>query len=194
MAVDRMFAVGLRDVKLYSITSLSTPTYATGVDLPAAATMEVTPTFTSIQAEGDDQIVSTWSLPNGAEWTLEQATALDMSAIEVLLGGTALDSNSGASEVTYWDFKSTTEVPYFGFVGKAIDAESDGDHHVLCYKARVEAGLGGSFGYGAYRAVNWAGKCLPDPYGNAKIFRLFNHKTETAIPSTWPGEAPYTTP
>lgn len=194
MAVDVIYAVGLRDVQLYKITSLSTPTYATGVNLPAAATMEITPTFTTIQAEGDDQIVSTYSLPNGAEWSLSQATALDARVHEVLLGGTASDSNSGVSEVTYWDFKSSVEVPYFGFIGKAIDAESDGDVHVQAYKARVNAGLGGAFGYGAYKTVDWSGQCLADPYGNSKIFRILNHATDTAIPSTWPGEAPYTTP
>lgn len=194
MAKDTIYAVGLRDVKVYSITSLSTPTYAAGVDLPAAATMEVSGRFTTIEANGDDVTVSTFALPNGAEWTLEQATALDMNVLEVLLGGTALDSNSGVSEVTYWDFKSTVEVPYFGFIGKAIDAESDGDVHIQAYKARVTSGPGGAFSYGAYKPVNWSGTCLPGPYNAATIFRILNHATETAIPTTWPGNAPYTTP
>lgn len=195
MAVDTSYAVGLRDVKLFPITSVSTPTYGTGVDLPAASTMEITPTFTDIMAEGDDKIVSTFALPNGAEWTLEQATALDMSAIEVLVGGTASDSNSGASEVTYYDFKSTVEVPYFGFIGKAIDAESAGDVHVQCYKARVKSALGGAWAYASYKSVAWGGTCLPSNYAAAsEIFRILIHATETAIPSTWPGTAPYTTP
>ena len=194
MAKDVIYAVGLRDVGLYSITSLATPTYASKVDMPAAATMEISGTFTSIEATGDDVIISTFSLPSGADWTLEQSTALDARVLEVMLGGTALDSNSGVSEVTYWDFKSNQEVPYFGLIGKAIDAESDGDVHVQAYKARVNSGPGGAFAYGAYKPVNWGGKCLPDPYGNNKIFRVHNHATETAIPSTWPGEAPYTTP
>jgi len=194
MAKDVVYAVGLRDVGLYAVTSLSTPTYANKVDMPAAATMEISGTFTSIEANGDDTTVSTWSLPNGAEWTLEQSTALDARVLEVLLGGTALDSNSGASEVTYWDFKSNVEVPYFGFIGKAIDAESDGDVHVIAYKARVNSGPGGAFAYGAYKPVNWGGRCLPDPYGNNKIFRILNHATETALPTAFPGEAPYTTP
>jgi len=193
MAVDTVFAVGLRDVKVYPITSLSTPTYGAGVDLPAAATMEVTGTYTNIQAEGDDQIKSTYSLPTGAEWSLEQATALDMNVLEVLLGGTALDSNSGASEVTYWDFKSNQEVPYFGFIGKSIDAESDGDVHLQVFKARVNAD-GGAYGYGAYKPLTWSGACLPSPYGDNRIYRPLIHKTETAIPTTWPGVAPYTTP
>lgn len=194
MAKDRIYAVGLRMVKVYAITSLATPTYGTGVQMPAAATMEVTGTFTEIEANGDDQTVSTFSLPKGAEWSFQQAAALDIAVAEVVLGGTALDSNSGVSEVTYWDFKANVEVPYFGAIGKTIDAESDGDHHTLVYKCRCNKGPGGGFGYGKYREVQWGGKALPDPYGNNKIFRFLNHATETAIPSTWPGEAPYTTP
>lgn len=194
MAKDVIYAVGLRDVTLYPITSLSTPTYGTGVDMPAASSMEVSGTFTSIEATGDDVIVSTWSMPNGADWTLEQSTALDARVLEVMLGGTASDSNTSTSEVTYWDFKSNVEVPYFGFIGKAIDAESDGDVHVQAFKARVNSGPGGAFAYGAYKPVSWGGKCLPDPYGGSRIFRILNHALETAIPSTWPGVAPYTQP
>jgi len=192
MAVDTIYAVGLRDVQVYPITDLSTPTYGSGVDMPAAATMEVSGTFSEVIAEGDDVIVTQHALPNGAEWTLEASTGLSLPVLEVLLGGTASDSGSTPNEVSYWDFTGDNEVPWFGFIGKAIDSETGGDTHCQVFKAKVTSGPGGAFAYNSFKPINWSGRALGGPYTGSPIFRVLNHETATDIPASWPDADPYT--
>lgn len=192
MAVDVIYAVGLRDIKVYALTSLSTPTYGSAVDMPAAASMEVTGTFSEVVAEGDDIIVSAFALPNGAEFSMESSTGFSLPVLEVLLGGTASDSGSTPSEVSYWDFLPGQEVPWFGAIGKAVDAETAGDTHCILYKCKVSSGPGGAFAYQSFRPINWSGRCLPmAAYTGSPIFRIMHHETAVNIPSSFPGIVPY---
>lgn len=192
--IDTIYAVGLRDVKVYPITSVTAPTYGTGVDLPAAATMELSGTYAEVVAEGDDMIVAHSALPNGGEFTLESSAGLSLSVLEVMLGGTAANSGASPNEVSYWDFTGQRAVPYFGAVGKAIDSESGGDTHVVLYKGKVTSGPGGAFAYNAFRPINWSGRCLPmAAYTGSPIFRYMHHRTAVNVPSSFPGIVPYNT-
>lgn len=190
--VDTIYAVGLRDVKVYPLTSVTAPTYGTGVDMPAAATLEISGTFSEVIAEGDDIIVAQYALPNGGEFTLEASAGLSLGVLEVLLGGTAANSGSSPTDVSYWDFQGLVSVPYFGVVGKAVDSESGGDTHVIGYKLKVTSGPGGAFAYNSFRPINWSGRCLPmGAYTGSPIYRFLHHRTAVDIPSAFPGITPY---
>lgn len=187
MAVTTNYPFGLRDVKLFEITDVDTPTYANGVDLPAAQTFAFAPEVTSEVLEGDDETVAIHVFEGRGTWDLESG-GISLAAWAVLTGGTVTDSDATPNQVSYMDVLTTLTRPYFGVIGRAI-TEAAGDTHLQIFKAKCNEGPSGEFAFGTFRLSSASGMAIGD--ANDRLYRTLNHETETAIPDAWPTD-PYT--
>lgn len=178
---------GCRDLKAYEITSLSTPTYATGVDVPCVNALTFEDNLVTAKLEGDDTICATHAALESVKFGFDTG-GINLDLYDVLQGATLTDSGSGSGAVTILDSSVADQRPYFGLIGQSYATDTGGDTLCIMYKCKSEEGGGSTFNKGQFAMVKFGGIALPSPYSSdtkGVIRRLINRTTAAAISTTW---------
>ena len=125
---------GLSDVKI--ATWNATDDYGEEVDVMSAQLMGAILNIISAELEGDDEITATAARAISSDVQLRFG-AVNLSALEVLLGNTATSSVASPNEIKQLKISGGDNMPYFGIVGKAIAEEGVGDFKVFLPKVRI---------------------------------------------------------
>lgn len=144
--------------------------WGSAVDLVGVQMMAVKLDTVSGILNGDDEIKDVHAQTISATLRVRFAfNSLDVFA--VLTGETHTDS--GADETMIF---GTTNMPYFGIVGRIDHTEGSGDVHFFCGKAKITDGFEWSAEYGGYITPELTIMAVYEgtAYG---IFRVIEHGT-----------------
>lgn len=133
----------ITDCKIFPLltdtTGAASPTYGTGIDVPAISALSFDPNVVSQDLKGDGGVI----IANRArvDKFMIKATygKLDLDILAALFGGAV---TPGAS-FTDWDFQPGTQLPLFGIAFEIPDTDIDqgvADLNGWAYKCRVTGG------------------------------------------------------
>lgn len=197
MSQNNGYPFGVRQTYVHSISSLTTPTYGTGVPIPAINAVEYDIVTTNAILKGEDRVVA--SATNTESGTFKfSGGGIGLAAHAVIEGETAVDSGTPPNDLTYLRKKASTCIPYFGAVARAVgpscgQAGDPADFVVAMHKCKTSKRSGGKLGEGAFAMSDFEGQILPSPYDNDTIVLLQHRATADALSSTWPGGEPFLT-
>lgn len=195
MSQNNGYPVGLRELMVVPITSLATPTYGTGVVSSAAESAEFDTEVDDAMLKGNDKVVAYHTLLRNGTFKFSVG-GIPQAWLKVVDGNTATDSGSAPNDLTYRAIKTSTCLPYFGWIARAVgpscgQAGDPADSVVVAYKAKLKKPAGGKLAEGAFAMAEMDGLVLPSPYDSDTLFLVFHRGTAAALSTTWPGSGPF---
>jgi len=171
---------GLRDVKLTPYTDSAGTTLGTPIDLPNGRTFSFSEAEEFTELRGDDKLITTRGKGASVDWDLE-AGGLPFEAVQVMVGGTIVESGVSPDLVKTFTKKANDVRPFFGVEGQAI-SDSGGDLHGVLDRCRSTGNLEGAFGDGEFFLTSGSGVALPSLIA-ARVDTLYEFvQNETVTP------------
>lgn len=170
---------GLRDVKLYTLTSAGVK--GTAVDLPNARTLSFEEAEDFEELRGDDKVVATRGKGPSISWDLE-AGGISLEALVVINGGSLVVSGVTPNVTKTYTKKVTDQRPEFAAEGQAM-SESGGDFHTVLYRLKATGGVQGEHADGAFFLTQCSGDGLPSKAAGTldALYDFVQNETAAAI-------------
>jgi len=179
MVLAETLPYGLRDVKVYTLTSAGVK--GTAVDLPNGRVLSFEEAEDFEELRGDDKVIIARGKGATLSWDLE-AGGISMEALAVINGGTVTSTGVTPSQVKTYNKKVTDIRPEFFAEGQAM-SESGGDFHAVLYRLKATGGVKGEMGDGVFYLT----QCSGDGYGSKNatktdvLYELVQNETAAAI-------------
>lgn len=179
MVLAETLPYGLRDVKVYTLTSAGVK--GTAVDLPNSRVLSFEEAEDFEELRGDDKVVTSRGKGSTVAWELESG-GISLEALAVMNGGTVTSTGTTPSQVKTYAKKTTDPRPEFFAEGQAM-SESGGDFHAVLYRLKATGGIKGEMSDGTFFLTQASG----DGYGSKAagktdvIYEFVQNETAASI-------------
>lgn len=183
--VTKVYAVvDCKVSKLLTDPAAGTATYGTSVDVPGIKTMTIAGGIKSSDLRGDNGPLDRASTLGEVTFSVTNAK-VSLDVLNIILGGTTVDSGTTPSQVSTFTLAQTSTPQYFKLEGKTPTGGADtvlGDVHFVLYKCIITDFPDLGFAEEDFRETGFAGAALPLNATGNKIMDAVLNEAAVAIP------------
>lgn len=164
-------------------------TFGTAVDVPGAQMASIKMTATSVQAEGDGEIVATYTRTRGAELRMRNVS-VSSAVYGVLFGTNNYEYGESVSHRRIMRH-GPQDMPYFALAWKSASADagsgtSGGCAVVFVPRCKVTEAPNLQFAYNTFVLSEVGIQALPEPYylneyGDPSVYEIILYQSDVSV-------------